>query len=146
MAKHKLRPEMAEARKLGFHNIGEAASATGVSAKMIRDYEKLGLIPAADRSLAGYRLYADADLHRVRFIRRARSLGFSMKQIAELMALWNDRGRPSSKVKELALAHVDAIEAKLAEMQAMQRTLRALAGACHGDGRPDCPILDDLAG
>jgi MerR family copper efflux transcriptional regulator len=146
MAKSKLRPEMAEARKLGFHNIGEAAAATGVSAKMIRDYEKLGLIPTADRSFAGYRLYADADLHRLRFIRRARSLGFSMKQIAELMALWNDRKRPSSKVKQLALAHVDAIEAKLAEMQAMQRTLRALAGACHGDGRPDCPILDDLAG
>ena len=146
MAKFKIRPEMAEARKLGFHNIGEAAAATGVSAKMIRDYEKLGLIPAADRSFAGYRLYADADLHRLRFIRRARGLGFSMKQIAELMALWNDRGRPSAKVKQLALAHVGELDAKIAELQAMQRSLRTLAGACHGDERPNCPILDDLAG
>jgi Cu(I)-responsive transcriptional regulator len=146
MAKFKIRPEMAEARKLGFHNIGEAAAATGVSAKMIRDYEKLGLIPAADRSFAGYRLYADADLHRLRFIRRARTLGFSMKQIAELMALWNDRGRPSAKVKQLALSHVGELDAKIAELQAMQRTLRALASNCHGDARPDCPILDDLAG
>jgi Cu(I)-responsive transcriptional regulator len=146
MAKFKIRPEMAEARKLGFHNIGEAAAATGVSAKMIRDYEKLGLIPAADRSFAGYRLYADADLHRLRFIRRARTLGFSMKQIAELMALWNDRGRPSAKVKQLALAHVGELDAKIAELQAMQRTLRALASNCQGDARPDCPILDDLAG
>jgi Cu(I)-responsive transcriptional regulator len=146
MAKLKLRPEMAEARKLGLHNIGEAATATGVSAKMIRDYEKLGLIPTADRSFAGYRLYAEADLHRLRFIRRARTLGFSMKQIAELMALWNDRGRPSAKVKQLALAHVGELDAKIAELQAMQRSLRSLAGACHGDARPDCPILDDLAG
>jgi Cu(I)-responsive transcriptional regulator len=146
MAKFKIRPEMAEARKLGFHNIGEAAAATGVSAKMIRDYEKLGLIPAADRSFAGYRLYADADLHRLRFIRRARTLGFSMKQIAELMALWNDRARPSAKVKQLALSHVGELDAKIAELQAMQRTLRALASNCHGDARPDCPILDDLAG
>jgi len=146
MAKFKIRPEMAEARKLGFHNIGEAAAATGVSAKMIRDYEKIGLIPPADRSFAGYRLYADADLHRLRFIRRARTLGFSMKQIAELMALWNDRGRPSAKVKQLALSHVGELDAKIAELQAMQRTLRALASNCHGDARPDCPILDDLAG
>jgi Cu(I)-responsive transcriptional regulator len=146
MAKFKIRPEMAEARKLGFHNIGEAAAATGVSAKMIRDYEKLGLIPAADRSFAGYRLYADADLHRLRFIRRARTLGFSMKQIAELMALWNDRARPSAKVKQLALSHVAELDAKIAELQAMQRTLLALASTCQGDARPDCPILDDLAG
>lgn len=146
MATRKLRPEMADARRAGFHNIGEAAKATGVSAKMIRDYEKLGLIPPADRSFAGYRLYADADLHRLRFIRRARTLGFSMKQIAELMALWNDRQRPSAKVKQLALAHAGELDAKIAELQAMQRTLRALAGNCHGDARPECPILDDLAG
>jgi len=146
MAKFKLRPEMADARKAGFHNIGEAAKATGVSSKMIRDYEKLGLIPAADRSFAGYRLYADADLHRLRFIRRARTLGFSMKQVAELMALWNDRQRPSAKVKELAMTHAADLDAKIAELQAMQRTLRALAGSCHGDARSECPILDDLAG
>jgi Cu(I)-responsive transcriptional regulator len=146
MAKFKIRPEMAEARKLGFHNIGEAAAATGVSSKMIRDYEKLGLIPPADRSFANYRLYADADLHRLRFIRRARGLGFSMKQIAELMALWNDRQRPSAKVKQLAMSHATELDAKIAELQAMQRTLRALASNCHGDARPDCPILVDLAG
>jgi Cu(I)-responsive transcriptional regulator len=113
---------------------------------MIRDYEKLGLIPPADRSFANYRLYADADLHRLRFIRRARGLGFSMKQIAELMALWNDRQRPSAKVKQLAMSHATELDAKIAELQAMQRTLRALASSCHGDARPDCPILDDLAG
>ena len=146
MARTAPRPELAQARQQGLHNIGEAAAATGVSAKMIRDYEKLGLIPAADRSFAGYRLYADADLHRLRFIRRARGLGFSMKQIAELMALWNDRGRPSAKVKELALSHVGELDARIAELQAMQRSLRTLAGACHGDERPNCPILDDLAG
>ena len=146
MAKFKPRPELADARKAGFHNIGEAAKATGVSSKMIRDYEKLGLIPPADRSFAGYRLYADADLHRLRFIKRARTLGFSMKQIAELMALWNDRQRPSARVKELAMTHATELDAKIAELQAMQRTLRALAGSCHGDSRPECPILDDLAG
>lgn len=146
MAMRKIRPEMADARRAGFHNIGEAAKATGVSAKMIRDYEKLGLVPPADRSFAGYRLYADADLHRLRFIRRARSLGFSIKQVGELMALWNDRQRPSAKVKQLALGHAAELEAKIAELQAMQRTLRALAGSCHGDARSDCPILDDLAG
>ena len=146
MVIRKLRPEMAEARKAGFHNIGEAAKATGVSAKMIRDYEKLGLIPPAERSFAGYRLYADADLHRLRFIRRARGMGFPMKQVAELMALWNDQRRPSAKVKQLALDHADGLDAKIAELQAMQRSLRALANACHGDARPDCPILDDLAG
>jgi Cu(I)-responsive transcriptional regulator len=146
MATRKPRPEMADARRAGFHNIGEAAKATGVSAKMIRDYEKLGLIPPADRSFANYRLCADADLHRLRFIRRARGLGFSMKQIAELMALWNDRQRPSAKVKQLAMSHATELDAKIAELQAMQRTLRALASNCHGDARPDCPILDDLAG
>ena len=139
------RLEMADARRAGFHNIGEAAKATGVSAKMIRDYEKLGLIPAADRSFAGYRLYADADLHRLRFIRRARGLGFSMKQVAELMALWNDRERPSAKVKQLAMDHVGELDARIAQLQAMQRTLRSLASGCHGDARPQCPILDDLA-
>ena len=146
MAKSKLRPEMADARRAGFHNIGEAAKATGVSAKMIRDYEKLGLIPPADRSFANYRLYADSDLHRLRFIRRARGLGFSMKQVAALMALWNDRARPSAKVKQLAIDHATELDAKIAELQAMQRTLRALASSCRGDARSDCPILDDLAG
>jgi Cu(I)-responsive transcriptional regulator len=141
-----MRPELAEARQQGFHNIGEASAATGVSAKMIRQYEATGLIPAASRTFAGYRLYADADLHRLRFIRRCRLLGFSMKQIELLLGLWNNRERASSEVKALAQAHADDLARRIAEMQAMQRTLENLARHCHGDGRPECPILDDLAG
>lgn len=141
-----LRPELADARRQGLHNIGEAAAATGVSAKMIRHYEASGLIPAADRTFAGYRLYGDADLHRLRFIRRARTLGFSMQQIAVLLGLWNDRSRASAEVKALAEHHAHDLGARIAELQAMQRTLLALARGCHGDARPECPILDDLAG
>jgi Cu(I)-responsive transcriptional regulator len=140
-----VRPELAEARQQGFHNIGEASAATGVSAKMIRQYESTGLIPPASRTFAGYRLYADADLHRLRFIRRCRLLGFSMKQIELLLGLWNNRERASSEVKALAQAHADDLARRIAEMQAMQRTLENLARHCHGDGRPECPILDDLA-
>lgn len=139
------RPELADARRQGLHNIGEAAAATGVSAKMIRHYEASGLIPPANRSFANYRLYADADLHRLRFIKRARSLGFSMKQIEALLGLWHDQGRSSGEVKALARAHAQALAGKIAEMQAMQRTLEDLAAHCHGDNRPECPILDDLA-
>ena len=146
MGRHSLRPELADARQQGFHNIGEASAATGVSAKMIRQYESTGLIPAASRTFAGYRLYADADLHRLRFIRRCRLLGFSMKQIELLLGLWNNRERASSEVKALAQAHADDLARRIAEMQAMQRTLENLARHCHGDGRPECPILDDLAG
>lgn len=146
MARHILRPELAEAKDQGLHNIGEASSLTGISAKMIRHYESIGLIPPASRTFANYRLYSDADLHRLRFIKRARSLGFSMKQIEALLALWNDPGRSSAEVKRLATAHAEALASKIAEMQAMQRTLQRLARDCHGDRRPDCPILDDLAG
>jgi Cu(I)-responsive transcriptional regulator len=141
-----VRPELADAREQGFHNIGEASAATGVSAKMIRHYESVGLIPPAQRTFAGYRLYADADLHRLRFIKRARLLGFTMKQIEQLLGLWNDRQRASAEVKALAEAHAADLAARVAEMQAMQRTLQSLARHCHGDQRPDCPILDDLAG
>lgn len=141
-----VRPELADARRQGLHNIGEAAAATGVSAKMIRHYEASGLIPPANRSFANYRLYADADLHRLRFIKRARSLGFSMKQIEALLGLWQDQRRSSGEVKALARAHAQALAGKIAEMQAMQRTLEDLAAHCHGDARPECPILDDLAG
>ena len=139
------RPELSEAREQGFHNIGEAAAATGVSAKMIREYERRGLIPMAQRTFAGYRLYNDADLHRLRFIKRARLLGFPMQQIGVLLDLWNDRERSSADVKALALRHAADLQDRIAEMQAMQRTLEDLARRCHGDGRPECPILDGLA-
>lgn len=145
MPRYAPRPELAEARSLGLHNIGEAAKRTGVSAKMIRHYEAIGLLPAAGRTFAGYRIYDDSDLHRIRFIKRARGLGFAMKEIAQLLGLWDNRGRASAEVKALALQHVDELEAKIAEMEAMRRTLRDLAERCHGDDRPDCPILDDLA-
>ena len=146
MARHAIRPELAEARRQGFHNIGEAASATGVSAKMIRSYEAAGMIPPAQRSFAGYRLYNDADLQRLRFIRRARLLGFPMRRIEQLLGLWNDRARASAEVKALALEHSAELEARIADMQSMQRALETLARNCHGDARPECPILDDLAG
>jgi MerR family transcriptional regulator, copper efflux regulator len=146
MTRYAPRPELADARQQGLHNIGEAAELTGVSAKMIRHYEGIGLIPEAARTFAGYRLYADSDVHRLRFIRRARDLGFSMKQIGALLDLWHDPHRSSAEVKALAKQHVDELDAKIREMEAMKRSLQTLARHCHGDDRPDCPILDDLAG
>ena len=145
MPRHAPRPELAEAKQQGLHNIGEAAALTGVSAKMIRHYESIDLIPHAGRTFAGYRIYTDNDLHRVRFIKRGRSLGFSMKQIAELLGLWDDTSRSSADVKKLARAHADDLDARIKEMEAMKRTLELLAKRCHGDARPNCPILDDLA-
>lgn len=145
MPRHAPRPELAEAKQQGLHNIGEAAALTGVSAKMIRHYESIDLIPHAGRTFAGYRIYTDNDLHRIRFIKRGRSLGFSMKQIGELLGLWDDRGRSSADVKKLAGAHAEELDARIKEMEAMKRTLDHLAKRCHGDARPDCPILDDLA-
>jgi MerR family copper efflux transcriptional regulator len=126
-------------------NIGQAAKASGVSAKMIRYYESTGLIPKAVRSEAGYRHYSEADVHTLRFIRRARDLGFSVEQIGELVGLWRDRERASADVKRMALEQVEALEHKIASLQAMSRTLRHLASCCHGDARPDCPILEELA-
>ncbi|TZF89811.1 Cu(I)-responsive transcriptional regulator [Cognatilysobacter lacus] len=146
MPRKAARPQLGEALDAGFHSIGEAARLSGVSAKMIRHYEGAGLIPQAARTVAGYRLYSDTDLHRLRFIKRARTLGFSMKQIELLLRLWTDRSRASSEVKTLASRHADELGERIAQMQAMQRTLRQLARRCHGDGRPECPILDDLAG
>jgi MerR family transcriptional regulator, copper efflux regulator len=145
MKKYSARPELADARREGYYNIGEASSDTGVSAKMIRHYESVGLIPAPARTFAGYRLYAEADLHRLRFIKRARGLGFSMAQIETLLGLWNDKNRASRQVKQVAQAHVAQLQERIAQMQAMQRTLQHLAGHCQGNLRPECPILDDLA-
>jgi MerR family transcriptional regulator, copper efflux regulator len=125
--------------------IGQAASATGVSAKMIRYYESIGLLPPMGRTEAGYRVYGPADLHTLRFIRRARELGFSVGAITELLALWRDRSRYSADVKRLAEAQIAMLQAKIEALQSMVGTLAHLAHGCHGDGRPDCPILDDLA-
>ena len=128
-----------------FMNIGEAAKAAGVSAKMIRHYEGLGLLPPAPRTDSGYRLYDDDALHTLHFIRRARDLGFGMADIAQLLDLWRNRRRASATVKKLALSHIDALQHRIDEMEAMKRTLQRLATECHGNDRPACPILDDLA-
>ena len=138
--------EMSDARRDGFMNIGEASAASGVSAKMIRHYEERGFVPKAGRTVAGYRVYRENDVHALRFIRRARDLGFSLKEIKELLGLWNNRRRASADVKRLAERHVAELDQKIAEMQAMRRTLVNLTEHCHGDSRPDCPILEDLAG
>jgi len=126
-------------------NIGAAAKASGVSAKMIRHYESIGLLPEAQRSNGNYRLYGPQDVHNLRFIHRARSLGFPLETIRELLALWRNRQRSSGQVKKLALTHVESLEAKIKEMQEMAGALKHLAQNCHGDDRPDCPILDGLA-
>jgi len=126
-------------------NIGQASRASGVSAKMIRYYEETGLIPKAARRDSGYRDYSEADVHRLRFIRRARDLGFAVEQIADLLSLWSDRSRASADVKALALGHVAALRDKVMEIQGMIGTLETLARSCHGDSRPDCPIIEGLA-
>ena len=125
-------------------NIGEAAQRSGVSAKMVRHYESLGLLPSVARSEAGYRRYSMREVHTLRFIRRARELGFGMEEIRVLLSLWQDRGRASREVKQVAQRHAADLQRRIDEMQAMQRTLEALAQHCHGDERADCPILDDL--
>ena len=126
--------------------IGAAARASGVSAKMVRHYESLGLLGAVARTDAGYRQYTPADVHTLRFIKRARELGFSMAEIAELVSLWHDRRRASADVKRIAQTHVAELEKRIQAMQDMRRTLQNLLHHCHGDERPDCPILDNLAG
>ena len=125
-------------------NIGQAAEASGVSAKMIRYYEQIGLIEPPARSQSGYRVYAEPNVHTLRFVRRARSLGFSVEETGALLALWRDRSRASADVKTLALKHVAELEEKAAALQALAATLRHLASHCHGDERPDCPILDTI--
>lgn len=126
--------------------IGQAAKASGVTPKMIRHYESLGLLPEVARTESGYRQYDEPELHTLRFIRRARDLGFGLDEIESLLALWADRGRASAEVKALAARHVADLQARIERMQAMQRSLSHLVQCCHGDDRPDCPILDDLAG
>lgn len=126
-------------------NIGEAAQGSGVSAKMIRHYEGRGLLPAARRTDSGYRQYEAGDVHTLRFIRHARDLGFSLTEIAELVGLWQDRRRPSRQVKALAEAHIRELERKASELLSMKAALEHLVHDCHGDDRPDCPILVGLA-
>ncbi len=127
-------------------NIGSAAEQSGVSAKMIRHYESLGLLGKVRRTDNGYRQYNSAEVHVLRFIKRARDLGFSMAEISELVSLWNNRRRTSASVKRIAQKHADELAQRVAALQEMQRTLSRLIHGCHGDSRPDCPILDELAG
>nr|WP_295085281.1 Cu(I)-responsive transcriptional regulator [uncultured Roseateles sp.] len=126
-------------------NIGEAAARSGVSAKMLRHYESLGLLPKVARTEAGYRLYSEREVHTLRFIRRARDLGFAMTEISELLKLWQNRRRASSDVKRIAQVHIDDLDRRLQEMTAMKQALEQLVHCCQGDERPDCPILDGLA-
>jgi Cu(I)-responsive transcriptional regulator len=126
-------------------NIGEAANISGVNSKMIRHYESIGIIPKASRSDAGYRVYSEADINVLAFVKRSRGLGFSMKEIKKLVGLWRNRSRASSEVKALAVTHIKEMESKIEELQAMVKTLKHLAKSCHGDNRPDCPIIDGLS-
>jgi len=127
-------------------NIGQAASASGVSAKMIRHYETTGLIPKAARAYSGYRRYDERDINTLRFIRRARTAGFSTAQIKKLLSLWQDRQRPAREVKELASAHLSDLQTRVAELETIAHALTQLIAHCHGGERPQCPILDNLAG
>jgi MerR family transcriptional regulator, copper efflux regulator len=126
-------------------NIGDAARLSGVSAKMVRHYESLGLLPRVARTDSGYRQYSEADVHTLRFIKRARDLGFSMEEIAELVSLWQNRRRASASVRRIAQKHADDLAQRIAAMQDMQRSLQHLIHCCHGDERPECPILEELA-
>lgn len=125
-------------------NIGEAARASGVSAKMIRYYEDIGLIPPAARTAAGYRAYSESDVHRLTFVRRARDLGFPVREIGDLLSLWSDRSRHSADVKRIATAHIADLHQKIDELRQMADTLQTLVDCCAGDHRPDCPILAGL--
>lgn len=127
-------------------NIGEVGRQSGVSSRMVRHYESLGLLPQVHRSDGGYRQYSEAEVHTLRFIKRARDLGFSMAEIAELVSLWHNRRRASASVRRIAQKHADELAQRIAAMQAMQQTLAHLVHCCQGNERPECPILDDLAG
>jgi Cu(I)-responsive transcriptional regulator len=135
----------ADAMEQGLMDIGRAARASGVSVKMIRHYEAIGLLPRVARTLANYRVYGPNDVHLLRFIKRARTLGFPMQDIRELVGLWRNRSRSAGAVKRIAGRHVGELKQKIAALQSMVRTLEHLVQHCHGDERPDCPILEDLA-
>jgi len=137
--------EHADAVGRGLVDIGRAAKASGVSVKMIRHYEAIGLLKKVARTYANYRVYGENDVHTLRFIKRARSLGFSIEDIRELLSLWQNKSRPSASVKRVAAGHLDGLKRRIAEMQQMVATLEHLSVHCHGDHRPDCPILEDLA-
>jgi MerR family copper efflux transcriptional regulator len=137
--------EHADALERGLMDIGRASKASGVSVKMIRHYEAIGLLPKVARTFANYRVYRESDVHTLRFIRRARALGFSMNDIQELLGLWQNKSRSSASVKKIAGKHVDELNRKIVELKAMVDTLQHLTKHCHGDHRPDCPILDDLS-
>lgn len=126
-------------------NIGEAARISGVNAKLIRHYEDIGIVPKASRNEAGYRTYTESDVHILSFVKRSRSLGFSMKEIKKLVSLWRNKSRASAEVKVMATKHISEMESKILALQDMVKTLKHLSKTCHGDHRPDCPILNDLA-
>ena len=126
-------------------NIGEAAIKSGVNSKSIRHYETLGIVPKASRSESGYRIYKESDVHILVFVKKARSFGFSMKEIKKLISLWRNKSRASSEVKNLAASHIKDLEEKILELQTMVDTLKHLSRNCHGDNRPDCPIIDSLS-
>lgn len=125
-------------------NIGEAAKISGVNAKLIRHYESIGVISKASRSESGYRSYSESDVNMLSFVKRARNLGFAMKEIKKLVSLWKNRSRASADVKSLAVKHIEEMEQKIAELQGMVKTLKHLSRNCRGDNRPDCPILNNL--
>jgi len=145
MGKLEIPLEHADALGQGLVDIGHASKASGVSVKMIRHYEAIGLLKDVARTYANYRVYGDGDVHSLRFIRRARTLGFSVGDIRELLSLWQNKSRPSASVKKIAAGHMNELKRKIGEMQSMLTTLQHLTHNCHGDQRPDCPILEDLA-
>jgi Cu(I)-responsive transcriptional regulator len=145
MGKRELPLEHADALGLGLLDIGRASRESGVSVKMIRHYEAIGLLKNVVRTFANYRVYSEKDVHALRFIKRARTLGFSMEDIRELLALWQNKSRPSASVKKIAGGHLQDLKRRIQEMQSMVATLEHLMHNCHGDSRPECPILEDLA-
>lgn len=145
MGKRELALEHADALGQGLLDIGQASKASGVSVKMIRHYEAIGLLKKVARTYANYRVYTENDVHTLRFIKRARALGFSMEDIRQLLALWQNKSRPSASVKKIAGGHMQDLKHRIIEMQSMVATLEHLTHHCHGDSRPECPILEDLA-